>query len=122
MRPATALGLMSRGARQIGELASGEQAPVRGGVRLVDAGPFDYAAHFRALSDEAMAVESAEASLRSYERAPTMGAVIGSVGAFGLLMWIDHKASGPPSRHDMGPVTWGANLERYRARRRQRVR
>jgi|HubBroStandDraft_1064217.scaffolds.fasta_scaffold280742_2 hypothetical protein len=110
MSPSSALGMMARGARQIGELASGERAPMRGGVRLLDAGPFDYAAHFRALSDEAVAVESAEAALRSYERAPSMGVVIGSALAFGFVAWTEHRASRRSSKRDRqvedAPLRW----------------
>ena len=91
----SALGMMARAARQVGDLASGERAPVRGGVRLPDAGAFDWGAHFRARSEEAVAVETAEAALRSHERAPVLGVAFASVVVGALLAW-DRRS--PPNQ------------------------
>ncbi len=98
MNPASALGMMARGARQLGELAGGERIAIRGGARVLNSAPFDLDNYFRAKSDEALARDSAEAALRSHERAPFMGAVFGSALAFGFFAWNDHKASRRPSK------------------------
>jgi hypothetical protein len=93
MKRLSAFGMMARGARQIGELASGSSAPARQGARLLDAGPFDWGAHFRAMSDEEVAEECAEAALRSHDRAPMIAAMIGSFGAIGFGLWMDHRVA-----------------------------
>jgi hypothetical protein len=100
MNPTSALGMMARGARQLGELASGARIAVRGGARVLNAAPFDLDDYFRAKSDEALACDSAEAALRSHERAPFMGAVLGTALAFGFFAWNDHKSSRHKSKLD----------------------